>query len=98
MSEDIDDIQDPRSHEPSDIFLTCVWVCMGLGSSTCSECLPVITCDFEPPEHVPRTSAKAHTCAAVFGRAPCVPRSREHKDPGPEEKKNADVQKKHIYT
>ena len=56
---------------------------MGLDGSTCSECLPVVTCDFNPPEHVPRTSTRAYTCAVVFGRAPCVPRSREHeKRPG----------------
>ena len=62
---------------PSGILVTCTWVCMGLEGSTCSESLPVVTCDFEPPEHVPWTSASAHTCAMVFGRAPCVPRSRE---------------------
>ena len=62
----------------SDIFVTCTWVCMGLDGSTCSEYLPVVTCDFEPPEHVPWTSVRAHTCAMVFGRATCVPRSREH--------------------
>ena len=45
---------------------------------TCSECLPVVACDFEPPAHVPRTSARAHTCAVVFGRALYGPRSREH--------------------
>ena len=42
---------------------------MGLDGSTCSECLLVVTCDSEPPEHVPRTSARAHTCAVVFGWA-----------------------------
>ena len=30
---------------------------MGLGGSTCSECFPERTCLFQPPEHVPRTSA-----------------------------------------
>ena len=59
-------------------FLTCAWVSMGLNGSTCSECLPVVTCKFEPPEHVPRTTARAHTCAVMFGRAPFVLRSREH--------------------
>ena len=67
---------------------------MGLDGSTCSECLPVVTCDFEPPEHVPRTSTMAPTCAVVFGRAPCVPRSREHeKRPAAGREKNAHVQK-----
>ena len=51
---------------------------MSLDGSACSGCLPVVTCDFNPPDHVPRTSPWAQTCAAVFGRAPCVPRSRKH--------------------
>ena len=51
---------------------------MDLDGSTCSECLPVATCDFELPEHVPRASVRAHTCAVVFGWAACAPRSREH--------------------
>ena len=55
-----------------------MWVCMGLDGSTCSASLPEGTCHFEPPEHVPRTSARAYTCAVVFRRAPCVPRGREH--------------------
>ena len=66
------------SHETSDILLTCTWVFRGLDGSTCSESLLERTCDFEPPEHVPRTSARAHTCGVVFGRAPCVPQRREH--------------------
>ena len=72
---------------------------MGLGDSMCSECLPVVSCDFEPPEHMPRTSARARTRAVVFGRAPCVPRSREHeKRPAAgRTKQNADVQKKTLY-
>ena len=50
--------------------------------------LPVVTCDFEPPEHAPRTSAGAHTCAVVFGWAPGV-WSREHeKRPAARREKN----------
>ena len=65
---------------------------MGLDGSTCSECLLVVTCDFEPPEHVPRISARARNCAAVFGRALCVPRSREHeKFAAAGREKNTDV-------
>ena len=79
------------------IFLTCTWLRMGLDGSTCSEFLPVVTYDFEPPEKVPRTSSRAHSCAVVFGRAPCVPRSREHeKRPAAGREKNADVETKHI--
>ena len=72
---------------------------MGPDGFACSECLPVVACDFEPPEHVPRTSARAHTCAVVFARAPCMPRSRENeKRPAAGREKNADVQNIHIYT
>ena len=66
------------SHEPPDILLTFTGVFRDLDGPTCSECLPVRTCDFEPPEHVPRASARAHTWALVFRRAPCVQRSREY--------------------
>ena len=86
------------SHEPSDIILTCKWVCKVLNGPACSECFPVGACDFEPPQHVPRTSARAHICALVFRRAPCVPRSREHeKRPAAGREKNVNA-KKHIYT
>ena len=54
-------------------------------------CLPIFAT--LKPEHVPRTSARAHTCAVVFGRALCVLRSREHeKRPATGREKNADVQ------
>ena len=65
---------------------------MGLDGSTCSECLPVVTCDFEPPENVPRITARAHTCAVVFGRASCVPRSRRH-----EKRLSAGREKTNLY-
>ena len=72
---------------------------MGLDASTCSECLPMATCDFEPPEHVPRTSVRAHTCAVVFGRAPCVPRIREHvKRPAAGREKMPMCKKTRLYT
>ena len=29
LLDDIHDIQDPKSHEASDILLTCTWVCLG---------------------------------------------------------------------
>ena len=43
-------------------------------------------------KNLPRTSARAHTCALVFGRAPCVPRSREH-----EKRHAAGREKKTVY-
>ena len=53
--------------------------------------------DCEPSEHMPRTSARAHTCAVVIGRASCVPRSREHqKRPAAGRQKKSHVQKEHI--
>ena len=70
---------------------------MGLNGSTCSAYLPVVTCDFEPPEHVPRTSTRAHTCAVGFGRAPCVSRSREHeKRPAAGRKKGRCAKSTHL--
>ena len=86
------------SHETSDIRLTCTWVCRCLGGSTCSESLPERTCDFEPPEQVPRTSARAKNLRAGSGRTPCVPWSREHQErPAAGREKNAEGPKKHIY-
>ena len=84
------------SHEPSDMFSTWTWVCMGLVGFRCLECLPVVTCDFEPPEHGLRTSARAYACAVVIGRAPCMPRSpeREKRHAGRNGKKLRDVHKK----
>ena len=65
-----------------------VWVCMGLDGSTCSECLPERTCHFEPPEHVPRTSAGAQTCVwGPGGLLACHGTESTRKDPRPEEKK-----------
>ena len=85
------------SHEPSNIFLPCTWVCMGLDGSTCSECLPMVTCYFETQSTC--HSARAHTCAVVLERVPCVRRSREHeKRPaaGREEKCRC-AKKTHLY-
>ena len=47
---------------PSDILLTCTWACVGLDGSACSECFLERTCHFQPPEHVPRTSAGPRFC------------------------------------
>ena len=33
--------------------------------------------DFERPEHAPRSPAGTQTCAVVYRRPPCVPRSRD---------------------
>ena len=86
------------SHETSDILLTCTWVCGGLDGSTCSESLPERAGDFEPPEHVPRTSARAKTCVRGPGGLPtCHGAESTRNDPRPEEKKNAEGPKKHIF-
>ena len=61
--------------------------------------IPVVSCDFEPPDHVPRASAMAETCAVVFGRAPCVPQRRQNeKNHAAGKEKNADLVRKRIYT
>ena len=66
----------------------------------CSECLPERTCDFEPLEYEPRTSARAQTCV----RGPCgLPArhrgGRTKKDPRAEEKKMSKGQTyRFIYT
>ena len=60
----------------------------------CSESLPEGTCDFEPPEHVPRTSARAQTWARGLGELPaCHGAESTRKDPQPEEKKKPNSQK-----
>ena len=54
--------------------------------------------DFERPEHAPRSPAGTHTCAVMYRRAPCVPRSREReKRPTGAGEKRANVKNK-IYT
>ena len=75
------------------------WAWMALRARNAPPWLLANFRDFEPPEHVTRISARAHTCALVFGRAPCVPRSREHgKRLAAGREKNADVQKKtHLH-
>ena len=74
-----------------------VWVCMGLDGSTCSESLPERTCHFQPPEHVPLTSAGAQTCVLGPGGLPvCHGAESTRKDPRPEEKKKRRRVKKNI--
>ena len=70
---------------PSDIFFTLYVGLHGPGwlyirARNASPWLLAIFRDFEPTDHVPRSSARAHCCAVVFGRgslrAP-EPRARE---------------------
>ena len=76
MSGNIDDVQDPRYHMRRRTFfypvnnVLCTWVYMGMDDSTWSECLAEQTSDFEPPEHVPRTSARAQSCVRISGGLP----------------------------
>ena len=73
-------------------------VSMGLGGCGGRQRIPWLLAsflNFEPAEHVPRTSARAHTCTAVFMRAPYVRRNREHDErPAGGRAKNADMQKR----
>ena len=74
------------------------WAWLALGGRKRVPWLLATFRDFESPEYVPRTSARAHMCTAVFMRAPCVPRNREHeKRSAGERAKNAYVQKKSIW-
>ena len=75
--------------KPPDILLTCTWVCRGLDGSTCSE---------SSPRGVRLSTARARATdlgqgpnlRTGSGRAPCVPRSREHeKRPAAGRDKNA---------
>ena len=76
----------------------CTWVCMGLDGSTCLESLSERTCHFEPPEHVPRTSARAQTCARGPGGLPaCHGAEGTRNDPLPEEKKMPKCRKTRQY-
>ena len=71
---------------------------MHLDGSTCSECLPERTCYFEPPEHVPRTSAKAQICVWDPGGLLAFHRAESsRKDPAVGREKNAEGPKEHIY-
>ena len=71
---------------------------MGLDGSTCSESLPEQTCHFKPPEHVPRTSARAQTCVRGPGGLPaCHGAESTRKDPHPEEKKMPKYEKTHVF-
>ena len=61
---------------------------MGLDGSTCSECLPERTCHFQPPAHVPLTSAGAKTCEWGPGRLlVCHGAESTKKNPRPKENK-----------
>ena len=72
---------------------------MGLDASTCSECLPVVACDFEPPEHVQRTSRPGPTLApwCSGGLLACPGAERMRKKPRPEEKDMPIYKKTHLY-
>ena len=71
---------------------------MDLNGSTGSESLSERTCHFEPPEHVPRTLARAQTCARGPAELPaCHGAEGTRKDPRPEEKKMPKCQKTHLY-
>ena len=75
-----------------------VGVCMDPDGSTCSECLPERTCHFEPPEHVPGTSAGAQIFVwGPGGLTLCHGAESTRKDPRPEEKKMSKVKKTHLY-
>ena len=81
------------SHEPSDILLTCSWVCRGLDGSTCSESLPEGTCHFEPQSTCrgPRPGPKL-ACGVRAGSLRATEQRAREKTHG-RNRKNAEVQK-----
>ena len=55
------------------------------------------TCHFEPPEHMPRTSARVQTCALYPGVLSAFYGAEStRKDPRPEEKKCPSAKKTHL--
>ena len=85
-------------HGSSVILLTSTWVCRDLDGFTRSEGLPEGTCDFKPPEHAPRTSARAQTCVRGPGWLPaCHGADSTRKDPRPEENIYAEGQNKTYF-
>ena len=72
---------------------------MHLDAPTCSESLPERTCQIEPPEHVPRTSARAQTsCGVRVGSLRATEPRAWGKTRGRKRKKCRRVKKKHyIY-
>ena len=71
---------------------------MGLDGSTSLACLPVVSCDFGPPEHVPRTSARVKLAPWCPGGLPaCHGAESTRKDPQPEEKKMPKYEKTHVF-
>ena len=92
------------SHETSDLFKTwwkiIIYVSLriGLEGSTCSECPAERTCQFQPPQHVRRTSAGAQTCVwGPVGLPVCHGSESTRKDPRPEEKKMPKGEKTHLH-
>ena len=104
MSDDIDDIQDPRYHMRRRTFFQRVtnvlftWVCMGLDGSTCSESLPERTCHFEPHStcHGPWLGPKLACGVRTGSLRATEPRARG-KTRGRKRKRCRRAKKTHIY-
>ena len=83
-------------------WLTCGFSIVLLGSSSAESTSLLLAGfrDFERPEHASRSAPGTQTCAVVYRRAPCVPRSREReKRPSAVREKFCIPQKKSIsYT
>ena len=89
MSGDIDDIQDHRYRmRRRTVFLTQAKMYNGYYVSGFAWAWMTLTCSESFPEHVPRTSARAQTCArGPGGLAACHGAESTRIDPRPEEKK-----------
>ena len=89
MSGDIDDIQDHRYRmRRRTVFLTQAKMYNGYYVSGFAWAWMTLTCSESFPEHVPRTSARAQTCArGPGGLAACHGAESTRIDPRREEKK-----------
>ena len=94
--------------EPSDIFLTCTWAVgnsfnlyvglQGPGWLYALGIPPRVNLPLWPPRACATDLGQGPNVRAGSGRAPCVPRSRDHEErPAAGREKNAEGWKKHIY-
>ena len=79
-------------------FLTCTWVCIDLDGSTCSECLSVVTCDFEPPEHATDLVQGPHLRRGVRAGSLRAPEPRAREKTCGRKRKKCPCAEKHIRT
>ena len=83
----------------SSIVFGFAWAWLALAGRKAIPWLFTGFCDFEPPEHVPRTSAEAHTCTQCSRGPPACPVTEtKRKGPRAEEQKMPMSKKRSYYT